>query len=201
MYIQDFYELLVPGPANLNTQSTASSDPSVTKQQPDLKKTAGKKRRRPSEDWSVVVDVSDSEEEPAPKKRPVRLSLRRSTRGREKSVDSQSEKADENSSNEVKGKVIMKADDKMADSKLKIADDKPSTTESHDETNKIPSVLSGEEAEEQWTEKYAPRNATEVLGNTRCVERLRSWLQDWKEQTCREIRRIQQQQQQDNGEY
>ena len=41
-----------------------------------------------------------------------------------------------------------------------------------------------------WTDKYAPSNSREIVGNSRSVEKFRVWLQDWKKITDLEMKRL-----------
>ncbi|XP_053513397.1 ATPase family AAA domain-containing protein 5 isoform X2 [Artibeus jamaicensis] len=56
---------------------------------------------------------------------------------------------------------------------LIIDDDKASTSE-------ISSIPDSGTEDTLWTEKYQPQNSSELIGNELAIEKLHSWLKDWK---------------------
>ncbi|NXD63801.1 ATAD5 protein, partial [Eolophus roseicapillus] len=55
-----------------------------------------------------------------------------------------------------------------------------------------PNSLSGAEKEDVlWTEKYQPQDSTELVGNKKEIERLHSWLKEWKKRADWEEKRNQ----------
>ncbi|NXQ26670.1 ATAD5 protein, partial [Alaudala cheleensis] len=55
-----------------------------------------------------------------------------------------------------------------------------------------PSALSGVEKEDMlWTEKYQPQDSSELVGNKKEIERLHSWLKEWKKRADLEEKRNQ----------
>ncbi|NWU77129.1 ATAD5 protein, partial [Onychorhynchus coronatus] len=55
-----------------------------------------------------------------------------------------------------------------------------------------PSALSGVEKEDMlWTEKYQPQDSSELIGNKKEIERLHSWLKEWKKRADLEEKRNQ----------
>ncbi|NXP28148.1 ATAD5 protein, partial [Scytalopus superciliaris] len=55
-----------------------------------------------------------------------------------------------------------------------------------------PSALSGVEKEDTlWTEKYQPQDSSELVGNKKEIERLHSWLKEWKKRADLEEKRNQ----------
>ncbi|NWS10457.1 ATAD5 protein, partial [Pachyramphus minor] len=55
-----------------------------------------------------------------------------------------------------------------------------------------PSALSGVEKEDMlWTEKYQPQDSSELIGNKKEIERLHSWLKEWKRRADLEEKRNQ----------
>ncbi|NWI90671.1 ATAD5 protein, partial [Pitta sordida] len=55
-----------------------------------------------------------------------------------------------------------------------------------------PSAFSGVEKEDVlWTEKYQPQDSSELVGNKKEIERLHSWLKEWKKRADLEERRNQ----------
>ncbi|XP_056361755.1 ATPase family AAA domain-containing protein 5 [Oenanthe melanoleuca] len=61
-----------------------------------------------------------------------------------------------------------------------------------------PSALSGVEKEDMlWTEKYQPQDSTELVGNKKEIERLHSWLQEWKKRADLEEKRNQKREKED----
>ncbi|NXM90798.1 ATAD5 protein, partial [Oenanthe oenanthe] len=61
-----------------------------------------------------------------------------------------------------------------------------------------PSALSGVEKEDVlWTEKYQPQDSTELVGNKKEIERLHSWLQEWKKRADLEEKRNQKREKED----
>ncbi|KAM7035525.1 ATPase family AAA domain-containing protein 5 isoform 2-T2 [Acridotheres tristis] len=61
-----------------------------------------------------------------------------------------------------------------------------------------PSALSGVEKEDMlWTEKYQPQDSSELVGNKKEIERLHSWLQEWKKRADLEEKRNQKREKED----
>ncbi|KFP71219.1 ATPase family AAA domain-containing protein 5, partial [Acanthisitta chloris] len=55
-----------------------------------------------------------------------------------------------------------------------------------------PNALSGVETEDMlWTEKYQPQDSSELVGNKKEIERLHSWLKEWKKRADLEEKRNQ----------
>ncbi|KAM9537285.1 ATPase family AAA domain-containing protein 5 [Guaruba guarouba] len=55
-----------------------------------------------------------------------------------------------------------------------------------------PNSLSGAEKEDMlWTEKYQPQDSSELIGNKKEIERLHSWLKEWKKRADWEEKRNQ----------
>ncbi|KAI6075714.1 ATPase family AAA domain-containing protein 5 [Aix galericulata] len=55
-----------------------------------------------------------------------------------------------------------------------------------------PNTLSGVEKEDMlWTEKYQPQDSSELVGNRKEIERLHSWLKEWKKRADLEEKRNQ----------
>ena len=44
-----------------------------------------------------------------------------------------------------------------------------------------------------WTEKYQPVRAADIIGNTKQVKRLSTWLTEWKHKTDMEMKRLKKQ--------
>ncbi|NWQ78802.1 ATAD5 protein, partial [Columbina picui] len=62
------------------------------------------------------------------------------------------------------------------------------------------SPLSGEKEEDVlWTEKYQPQDSSELVGNKKEIERLRSWLKEWKKRADWEEKRNQKGEKEDKG--
>ncbi|NXW93081.1 ATAD5 protein, partial [Alopecoenas beccarii] len=62
------------------------------------------------------------------------------------------------------------------------------------------SPLSGEKQEDVlWTEKYQPQDSSELVGNKKEIERLRSWLKEWKKRADWEEKRNQKGEKEDKG--
>ncbi|NWV14401.1 ATAD5 protein, partial [Ptilonorhynchus violaceus] len=60
------------------------------------------------------------------------------------------------------------------------------------------SALSGVEKEDMlWTEKYQPQDSSELVGNKKEIERLHSWLKEWKKRADLEEKRNQKGQKED----
>ncbi|KFP26918.1 ATPase family AAA domain-containing protein 5, partial [Colius striatus] len=56
----------------------------------------------------------------------------------------------------------------------------------------VPNALSGVEKEDVlWTEKYQPQDSSELVGNKKEIERLHSWLKEWKKRADWEEKRNQ----------
>ncbi|NXX26555.1 ATAD5 protein, partial [Nicator chloris] len=61
-----------------------------------------------------------------------------------------------------------------------------------------PSALSGVEKEDMlWTEKYHPQDSSELVGNKKEIERLHSWLKEWKKRADLEEKQNQKREKQD----
>ncbi|NXK62792.1 ATAD5 protein, partial [Sylvietta virens] len=61
-----------------------------------------------------------------------------------------------------------------------------------------PSALSGVEKEDMlWTEKYQPQDSSELVGNKKEIERLHSWLKEWKKRADLEEKRNQKREKED----
>ncbi|NWZ16395.1 ATAD5 protein, partial [Agelaius phoeniceus] len=61
-----------------------------------------------------------------------------------------------------------------------------------------PSALSGVEKEDMlWTEKYQPQDSSELVGNKKEIERLHSWLKEWKKRADLEEKRNQKMEKED----
>ncbi|KAM7001833.1 ATPase family AAA domain-containing protein 5 [Passerculus sandwichensis] len=61
-----------------------------------------------------------------------------------------------------------------------------------------PSALSGVEKEDMlWTEKYQPQDSSELVGNQKEIERLHSWLKEWKKRADLEEKRNQKREKED----
>ncbi|NXK95956.1 ATAD5 protein, partial [Formicarius rufipectus] len=62
----------------------------------------------------------------------------------------------------------------------------------HTECLSEPGALSGVEKEDMlWTEKYQPQDSSELVGNKKAIERLHSWLKEWKKRADLEEKRNQ----------
>ncbi|NXL77130.1 ATAD5 protein, partial [Leptocoma aspasia] len=61
-----------------------------------------------------------------------------------------------------------------------------------------PGALSGVEKEDMlWTEKYQPQDSSELVGNKKGIERLHSWLKEWKKRADLEEKRNQKREKED----
>ncbi|NWH35230.1 ATAD5 protein, partial [Chloropsis hardwickii] len=61
-----------------------------------------------------------------------------------------------------------------------------------------PSALLGVEKEDMlWTEKYQPQDSSELVGNKKEIERLHSWLKEWKKRADLEEKRNQKREKED----
>ncbi|NWR82378.1 ATAD5 protein, partial [Furnarius figulus] len=61
-----------------------------------------------------------------------------------------------------------------------------------------PSALSGVEKEDMlWTEKYQPQDSSELVGNKKEIEKLHSWLKEWKKRADLEEKRNQKEEKED----
>ncbi|XP_039572365.1 ATPase family AAA domain-containing protein 5 [Passer montanus] len=61
-----------------------------------------------------------------------------------------------------------------------------------------PNALSGVEKEDMlWTEKYQPQDSSELVGNKKEIERLHSWLKEWKKRADLEEKRNQKREKED----
>ncbi|KFO84933.1 ATPase family AAA domain-containing protein 5, partial [Buceros rhinoceros silvestris] len=69
---------------------------------------------------------------------------------------------------------------------------KPDVTTEDTEYLSEPNALSGVEKEDVlWTEKYQPQDSSELVGNKKEIERLHSWLKEWKKRADWEEKRNQ----------
>ncbi|XP_068511085.1 ATPase family AAA domain-containing protein 5 isoform X2 [Anas acuta] len=69
---------------------------------------------------------------------------------------------------------------------------KPDIIIEDDEYLSEPNTLSGVEKEDVlWTEKYQPQDSSELVGNRKEIERLHSWLKEWKKRADLEEKRNQ----------
>ncbi|KAJ7424410.1 ATPase family AAA domain-containing protein 5 [Willisornis vidua] len=60
------------------------------------------------------------------------------------------------------------------------------------ECSSEPNALSGAEKEDTlWTEKYQPQDSTELVGNKKEIEKLHSWLKEWRKRADLEEKRNQ----------
>ncbi|NXU84027.1 ATAD5 protein, partial [Xiphorhynchus elegans] len=61
-----------------------------------------------------------------------------------------------------------------------------------------PSALPGVEREDMlWTEKYQPQDSSELVGNKKEIEKLHSWLKEWKKRADLEEKRSQKEEKED----
>ncbi|NXI61855.1 ATAD5 protein, partial [Anseranas semipalmata] len=69
---------------------------------------------------------------------------------------------------------------------------KPDVMTEDNEYLSEPNALSGVEKEDMlWTEKYQPQDSSELVGNRKEIERLHSWLKEWKKRADWEEKRNQ----------
>ncbi|NWI18661.1 ATAD5 protein, partial [Crypturellus soui] len=71
---------------------------------------------------------------------------------------------------------------------------KPNVLREGPETLSEPNVVSGECLEKEdvlWTEKYQPQDSSELVGNKKEIEKLHSWLKEWKKRADLEEKRNQ----------
>ncbi|XP_014805085.1 PREDICTED: ATPase family AAA domain-containing protein 5 isoform X1 [Calidris pugnax] len=69
---------------------------------------------------------------------------------------------------------------------------KPDVMTEDTENLSEPNALSGVEKEDMlWTEKYQPQDSSELVGNKKEIERLHSWLKEWKKRADLEEKRNQ----------
>ncbi|KFP79144.1 ATPase family AAA domain-containing protein 5, partial [Apaloderma vittatum] len=69
---------------------------------------------------------------------------------------------------------------------------KPDAMTEYTEYSSEPNALSGIEKEDTlWTEKYQPQDSSELVGNKKEIERLHSWLKEWKKRADWEEKRNQ----------
>ncbi|XP_065503993.1 ATPase family AAA domain-containing protein 5 [Caloenas nicobarica] len=77
---------------------------------------------------------------------------------------------------------------------------KPDVMTEGTEDSSEPNALSGVEKEDVlWTEKYQPQDSSELVGNKKEIERLRSWLKEWKKRADWEEKRNQKGEKEDKG--
>ncbi|KAM9281471.1 ATPase family AAA domain-containing protein 5 [Morus bassanus] len=75
---------------------------------------------------------------------------------------------------------------------------KPDVTTEDTEYFSEPNALSGVEKEDVlWTEKYQPQDSSELVGNKKEIERLYSWLKEWKKRADLEEKRKQKREKED----
>ncbi|XP_068065795.1 ATPase family AAA domain-containing protein 5 [Anomalospiza imberbis] len=75
---------------------------------------------------------------------------------------------------------------------------KPDSVTEHPGCLSDPSALSGVEKEDMlWTEKYQPQDSSELVGNKKEIERLHSWLKEWKKRADLEEKRNQKREKED----
>nr|XP_030143367.3 ATPase family AAA domain-containing protein 5 isoform X2 [Taeniopygia guttata] len=75
---------------------------------------------------------------------------------------------------------------------------KPHSVTEHPGCLSDPSALSGVEKEDMlWTEKYQPQDSSELVGNKKEIERLHSWLKEWKKRADLEEKRNQKREKED----
>ncbi|NXE34180.1 ATAD5 protein, partial [Ptilorrhoa leucosticta] len=75
---------------------------------------------------------------------------------------------------------------------------KPDSVTEDTECLSDPSAPSGVEKEDMlWTEKYQPQDSSELVGNKKEIERLHSWLKEWKKRADLEEKRNQKREEED----
>ncbi|NXS54418.1 ATAD5 protein, partial [Brachypteracias leptosomus] len=78
------------------------------------------------------------------------------------------------------------------ETEIKSRTQKPDVTIEDTEYLSEPNALSGVEKEDMlWTEKYQPQDSSELVGNKKAIERLHSWLKEWKKRADWEEKRNQ----------
>ncbi|OPJ88557.1 ATPase family AAA domain-containing protein 5 [Patagioenas fasciata monilis] len=77
---------------------------------------------------------------------------------------------------------------------------KPNVMTEDTEDSSEPNAPSGVEKEDVlWTEKYQPQDSSELVGNKKEIEKLRSWLKEWKKRADWEETRNQKGEKEDKG--
>ncbi|NXW13697.1 ATAD5 protein, partial [Circaetus pectoralis] len=78
------------------------------------------------------------------------------------------------------------------ETEIKSRTQKPDVMTEDTEYLSEPNALSGVEKEDMlWTEKYQPQDSSELVGNKKEIERLHSWLKEWKKRADWEEKRNQ----------
>ncbi|NXY13917.1 ATAD5 protein, partial [Atrichornis clamosus] len=78
------------------------------------------------------------------------------------------------------------------ETEMKSRTQKPDGVTGDTECLSDPKALSGMEKEDMlWTEKYQPQDSSELVGNKKEIERLHSWLKEWKKRADLEEKRNQ----------
>ncbi|NWW43008.1 ATAD5 protein, partial [Pedionomus torquatus] len=78
------------------------------------------------------------------------------------------------------------------ETEIKSRTQKPDVMTEDTEYLSEPNALSGAEKEDMlWTEKYQPQDSSELVGNKKEIERLHSWLTEWKKRADWEEKRNQ----------
>ncbi|NXE87560.1 ATAD5 protein, partial [Menura novaehollandiae] len=78
------------------------------------------------------------------------------------------------------------------ETEMKSRTQKPGGVTEDTECLSDPNALSGVAKEDMlWTEKYQPQDSSELVGNKKEIERLHSWLKEWKRRADLEEKRIQ----------
>ncbi|NXH81805.1 ATAD5 protein, partial [Edolisoma coerulescens] len=84
------------------------------------------------------------------------------------------------------------------ETEMKSRTQKPDGVTEDTECLSDPSAPSGVEKEDMlWTEKYQPQDSSELVGNKKEIERLHSWLKEWKKRADLEEKRNQKREKED----
>ncbi|NXI05629.1 ATAD5 protein, partial [Pachycephala philippinensis] len=84
------------------------------------------------------------------------------------------------------------------ETEMKSRTQKPDGVTEDTECLSDPSAPSGVEKEDMlWTEKYQPQDSSELVGNKKEIERLHSWLKEWKKRADLEEKRKQKREKED----
>ncbi|NWT70501.1 ATAD5 protein, partial [Prunella himalayana] len=84
------------------------------------------------------------------------------------------------------------------ETEVKSRTQKPDSVTEDSGCSSDPSALSGVEKEDMlWTEKYQPQDSSELVGNKKEIERLHSWLKEWKKRADLEEKRNQKREKED----
>ncbi|NXC60033.1 ATAD5 protein, partial [Aleadryas rufinucha] len=84
------------------------------------------------------------------------------------------------------------------ETEMKSRTQKPDGVTEDTESLSDPSAPSGVEKEDMlWTEKYQPQDSSELVGNKKEIERLHSWLKEWKKRADLEEKRNQKREKED----